>query len=109
MNTHLELTPVDVDVLKRALSIRLTELRSELAHTDNRAYRSDLRQELDCLENIDNKISLANDSDAPTCKEVTIKEGDIALTGSLGLPTHTKGIVLFAHGSGSSRLSPRNQ
>jgi dienelactone hydrolase len=31
------------------------------------------------------------------------------LVGNLGLPAHASGIVLFAHGSGSSRFSPRNQ
>lgn len=34
----------------------------------------------------------------------------LALAGSLGLPTSpAQGLVLFAHGSGSSRLSPRNR
>ncbi len=32
----------------------------------------------------------------------------VTLTGSLEIPPHPKGVVLFAHGSGSSRLSPRN-
>jgi pimeloyl-ACP methyl ester carboxylesterase len=32
-----------------------------------------------------------------------------SLTGELGMPPHPHGIVLFAHGSGSSRHSPRNQ
>lgn len=32
----------------------------------------------------------------------------LALEGILGLPRGAEGIVLFAHGSGSSRLSPRN-
>jgi len=31
------------------------------------------------------------------------------LNGELVLPTDASGVVLFAHGSGSSRLSPRNQ
>lgn len=31
------------------------------------------------------------------------------LPGTLSLPPHPAGVVLFAHGSGSSRLSPRNQ
>jgi dienelactone hydrolase len=31
------------------------------------------------------------------------------LDGDLGMPSHPHGIVLFAHGSGSSRHSPRNQ
>jgi dienelactone hydrolase len=30
------------------------------------------------------------------------------LDGALALPEHAKGIVLFAHGTGSGRLSPRN-
>jgi pimeloyl-ACP methyl ester carboxylesterase len=32
----------------------------------------------------------------------------VGLEGLLGLPTQAKGTVLFAHGSGSGRLSPRN-
>lgn len=31
------------------------------------------------------------------------------MTGDLVIPAHPKGLVLFAHGSGSSRLSPRNR
>jgi putative phosphoribosyl transferase len=31
------------------------------------------------------------------------------LEGSVGLPVDAKGLVIFAHGSGSGRLSPRNQ
>ena len=38
----------------------------------------------------------------------TITIAPIGLEGLLGLPTDAKGIVLFAHGSGSGRLSPRN-
>jgi putative phosphoribosyl transferase len=34
--------------------------------------------------------------------------GPIILKGDLAIPKDTKGIVLFAHGSGSSRHSPRN-
>lgn len=33
----------------------------------------------------------------------------IELPGILSVPTEAKGLVLFAHGSGSSRLSPRNR
>ena len=33
----------------------------------------------------------------------------ITLPGQLSLPESVHGLVLFAHGSGSSRLSPRNQ
>jgi putative phosphoribosyl transferase len=42
-------------------------------------------------------------------REVTISaEGGLALPGNLSLPEAPRGAVIFAHGSGSSRLSPRN-
>lgn len=44
-----------------------------------------------------------------TLQEVTIPSGNIELNGLLYLPELTKAIVLFVHGSGSSRLSTRNQ
>ena len=41
---------------------------------------------------------------------VRIPVGDaLWLPGTLALPPHPAGLVLFAHGSGSSRLSPRNR
>lgn len=42
-------------------------------------------------------------------KPVNLKIGKIILEGDLALPDSARGIVLFAHGSGSSRLSPRNR
>ena len=39
---------------------------------------------------------------------VEIPAGAAKLEGILGLPEQARGIVLFAHGSGSGRLSPRN-
>jgi dienelactone hydrolase len=41
--------------------------------------------------------------------EVQISVGPLLLNGELKIPEKATGIVLFAHGSGSSRLSPRNQ
>src|SRR6266571_7336006 len=41
--------------------------------------------------------------------DVQIRSGAAMLQGELSIPTGAKGIVLFAHGSGSSRHSPRNQ
>lgn len=41
--------------------------------------------------------------------QVRIPIGRIMLEGELIIPAEAKGIVLFAHGSGSSRFSPRNQ
>lgn len=40
---------------------------------------------------------------------VTVPAAGVALQGDLTLPSEPEGIVLFAHGSGSSRLSPRNR
>lgn len=40
---------------------------------------------------------------------VQIPSGDVSLEGDLNIPAGARGIVLFAHGSGSSRLSPRNR
>jgi dienelactone hydrolase len=41
--------------------------------------------------------------------EILIPVGDETIAGALVIPTHAHGIVLFAHGSGSSRHSPRNR
>jgi dienelactone hydrolase len=40
---------------------------------------------------------------------VRIRAGDVTLSGDLCIPSSATGIVLFAHGSGSSRFSPRNR
>ena len=42
-------------------------------------------------------------------KLVRITAGPVVLEGNLGLPPGVCGVVLFAHGSGSSRHSPRNR
>jgi putative phosphoribosyl transferase len=47
---------------------------------------------------------------APLSCEVTIAlDPHVSLGGELNIPTAAEGIVAFAHGSGSSRLSPRNR
>ena len=43
-----------------------------------------------------------------TVKEVVIPFSDVMLRGMFGVPTEATAIVVFAHGSGSSRLSRRN-
>jgi putative phosphoribosyl transferase len=45
---------------------------------------------------------------SPESESRTITIPPVGLEGLLGLPRGAKGIVLFAHGSGSGRLSPRN-
>lgn len=42
-------------------------------------------------------------------REVRMLLGEAILAGELSIPEDASGIVLFAHGSGSSRHSPRNQ
>lgn len=56
-----------------------------------------------------------SDADALACLgivagvEVIIPAADATLTGILDVPPDARLLVVFAHGSGSSRLSPRNQ
>jgi putative phosphoribosyl transferase len=40
---------------------------------------------------------------------VRVPAGAVTLGGDLSVPADARGVVLFAHGSGSSRLSPRNR
>jgi putative phosphoribosyl transferase len=45
----------------------------------------------------------------PRDEEVEVSAGPVELGGHLTVPLHATGIVVFAHGSGSSRHSPRNR
>src|SRR6266540_253321 len=42
-------------------------------------------------------------------RDVEIPAGNVSLPGDLTLPSEVSGVVIFAHGSGSSRRSPRNR
>jgi putative phosphoribosyl transferase len=42
-------------------------------------------------------------------REVTIPVGERSVRGTLNLPAGASAVVIFAHGSGSGRFSPRNQ
>jgi putative phosphoribosyl transferase len=42
-------------------------------------------------------------------EEISIPAGQFNLPGELEIPQNSSSLVLFSHGSGSSRLSPRNQ
>jgi putative phosphoribosyl transferase len=50
-----------------------------------------------------------DDHDDAGERTVSIPAGDVTLEGTLAVPSDAQGVVLFAHGSGSSRFSPRNQ
>src|SRR5436309_14366829 len=47
----------------------------------------------------------------PTREEriVRVEAGPVVLEGNLAVPEGARGVVLFAHGSGSGRHSPRNR
>ncbi|HZY05704.1 MAG TPA: phosphoribosyltransferase family protein [Anaeromyxobacteraceae bacterium] len=45
----------------------------------------------------------------PQEREVSVAVGRLFLPATLGVPPGARGVVLFAHGSGSSRKSPRNR
>jgi putative phosphoribosyl transferase len=42
-------------------------------------------------------------------EEIIIESGSLRLPGTLTIPKNPAGLILLAHGSGSSRFSPRNQ
>ena len=42
-------------------------------------------------------------------QEVELNMGEVSLAGTLARPHPSRGLVVFAHGSGSSRFSPRNR
>src|SRR5438552_16884674 len=42
-------------------------------------------------------------------RDILVPAGKRRLAGNLAIPQGARGIIVFAHGSGSSRLSPRNQ
>ena len=49
------------------------------------------------------------DPDGQRTDEVQVPVGELLLPGLLTVPARPRGLVIFAHGSGSSRHSPRNQ
>ena len=48
-------------------------------------------------------------SETVTPRPVRLDIADVSLSGDLSLPADARGFVVFAHGSGSSRHSPRNR
>ncbi len=48
-------------------------------------------------------------TDEPPVREIVIQAGEVGLPAFLAVPESARGIVLFVHGSGSSRFSSRNR
>jgi putative phosphoribosyl transferase len=69
----------------------------------------------DLLHRASPSAGFAADDDPPgntgvdVDEEVDITAGDVRLEGRLHLPSRSQGTVIFVHGSGSSRHSPRNR
>ena len=74
------------------------------------AWYDDFSQTTD--EEVVALLSQADGRTAPsevTTADVEVAAGPVRLAGRLTVPEHAKVLVVFAHGSGSSRHSPRNQ
>ncbi|MCP3102565.1 dienelactone hydrolase family protein [Myxococcus sp. K15C18031901] len=52
---------------------------------------------------------MTHDDQEAEVREVTLRTESAVLGGGLAIPEGARGLVLFAHGSGSSRFSPRNR
>lgn len=52
---------------------------------------------------------MRTDLNGLTVHQVRLSEPEVSLDGILSLPDSPKGVIAFAHGSGSGRFSPRNQ
>ena len=50
-----------------------------------------------------------NDDPPLRDEEIQVTAGQVSVAGHLTIPRHPKGVIVFAHGSGSSRHSPRNR
>ncbi|MGZ4544362.1 MAG: phosphoribosyltransferase family protein [Blastococcus sp.] len=76
-------------------------------YADFRATQDDEVVEL--LERAARPAEDAVDEPPPRDEEVGVTAGAVRLAGHLTVPRHARGLVVFAHGSGSSRHSPRNR
>jgi putative phosphoribosyl transferase len=55
------------------------------------------------------RMTAKRDSPPGTTMPVRIAADDVVLQGDLRVPEDARGLVIFVHGSGSSRFSPRNR
>ncbi|MET8951441.1 phosphoribosyltransferase family protein [Streptomyces sp. NPDC004393] len=71
--------------------------------------QTDDEEVADCLRRAAGGPSSAGTPSGSPDTEVEVTAGAVRLKGQLTVPEDASGIVVFAHGSGSSRHSPRNQ
>lgn len=65
MEIHLDLAPGEAEVLDTGIEEMLREGRFELAHTDDREYRANLKERLHVLEVIQGKLTSQLHPSAP--------------------------------------------
>ncbi|MDT0466307.1 phosphoribosyltransferase family protein [Streptomyces gibsoniae] len=71
--------------------------------------QTDDEEVADCLRRAAGGPSSADTPSGSPDTEIEVTAGAVRLKGQLTVPEDAPGIVVFAHGSGSSRHSPRNQ
>lgn len=85
---------------------------ADFAATSDEEVRSLLAQADAAKQQAVREDCIADPPSSPSTSEsqpVQITAGAVTLAGDLRIPPNPQGIVLFAHGSGSSRFSPRNR
>jgi putative phosphoribosyl transferase len=60
------------------------------------------------MKRIVDRVDASTSATDPRDEEVEVAAGPVVVAGHLTIPEHPSGIVVFAHGSGSSRFSARN-
>ncbi len=99
--------PPDVVTSMREVADDVVCLATPVAFSAVGQWYEDFTQTSDAeVERLLDANAAASD---PAVAEVTIPVGAVELAGQLAIPAAPRGVVVFAHGSGSSRHSPRNR
>lgn len=67
---HLTLTPQEREILLWAIDGTLSDLRTEIGHTDNHVMRADLRERKALLAMIHDRLSVPSVNGLPLCREM---------------------------------------
>ncbi|MGD8319470.1 MAG: hypothetical protein PVJ02_03420 [Gemmatimonadota bacterium] len=54
---HLDLDPKEAEVLRKTLETYLSELRTEIAHTDSPSYREGLKERKEVLKRVTEQLA----------------------------------------------------
>ncbi|WP_190990072.1 phosphoribosyltransferase family protein [Pseudarthrobacter sulfonivorans] len=112
---HLLETLTDPDEVVSLISARDFQAVGQYYRDFSPTADEEVMQLLDALAQRDSTSdstggkSTGGGQDAADDQEVEIPAAALTLQGDLHLPAHCEAVVVFAHGSGSSRHSPRNR